>query len=733
MATKQIIKNDLVGLTSLSFIRPQRLTFFVTKTKPLTQLYAFFDGVSVAAFVTPKDGVLGGNIVTDAAGAFSGTFDIPASTFNTGVRVFRLQDDPVLDIASIPGNTVGSAEAKFTAAGLKQTFQKTVNNITQILIKIEEIIYDPMPPAQILNGEQMHDLGLGDPLAQTFFTYGVKGGCFITKMDIWFQSKDSALPVTLEIRNVVNGYPGPNKISKWSTVVLNPASVSVSNNSSLATTFTFDRPIYLAEDRDYCFVLLANSNKYNVWTSKFGDVSIETGKGIFEQPHIGSLFKSENNLTWTAEQTEDIKFKIYKAAFDISSGRDITSKLYAPPIMVYGSDFSVTSGSPVVTANFTFQHGHKTGDKIFLSGIPFASYRGIPVATMSNSAGFTVTVNTNNPYSLTFNCGANATSTGTLASAGIITVVDIDAAGTGYVSPSIVFTGGGGGTGATATATVTGGKITGVTITNRGVGYTSTPTLVLSDAVGSGAKLTPITDAMFGTALNRKFQSATPIFSVLNPPDTRVTNTLRTSDINYSVGQHEIHDLGSSKSVEKSAVLVSQKTEIASFGTNPSTQMITRLESKNPNVSPIIDLSENPRVMFQNFIINDSSNSTSELTPKSGTSYARYVSKITSIETISKGARIYVAAASVKETSFDVFIRTSLSSNSTAHNAGSWVKLNCDVSRNLSVEINEYKDYLFYLDDILPFDVYDLKIVMYSDVAHWYPQIADYRCVILAT
>lgn len=731
MATRTIDRNDLVGLTSLSFIRPQRITFTVTKTKPLTQLYAFFDGVYVGTFVTPMGGVLGGDIVTDAAGAFSGTFDIPSSTFNTGVRVFRLQDDPLLDVASIPGNTVGSAEAKFTAAGLKQTFQRTVTNITEILLRVENIVYDPMPPAQILNGEQMHDLGLGDPLAQTFFTYGVKGGCFVTKTDIWFQSKDPALPVTLELREVINGYPGPNKISKWASVVLNPASVSISNNSSLATTFTFTRPIYLAENRDYCFVLMANSNKYNVWTSKFGDVSVETGKTIFEQPYIGSLFKSENNVTWTAEQTEDIKFKIYKAAFDISVGRDITSKLYAPPILVYGSDFSVTSGSAVVTANFTFQHGHKTGDKIFLSGVPDATYRGITVAAISNVAGFTVTVS--NPYSLTFNCGSNATSTGTLACAGIVNIVDIDAAGTGYVAPSIVFTGGGASSQATATAVVTGGKITGVTITNRGIGYTSTPTLTLTDAAGTGAILTPITDTLFGTALNRKFQSATPIFSVVNPPDTRVTNTLRTSDINYVVGQHEIHNLNTPKSVEKSAVLVSQKTELASFGSNPSTQMITRLESSNPNVSPVIDLSENPRVMFQNFIVNDSSNSTSELTPNAGTSYARYISRITTIETISKGVRIFVAASSVKETSFDVFIRTSLSSNSTAHSSGSWVKLSCDVSRNLSVEINEYKDYLFYLDDILPFDVYDLKIAMYSDVAYLYPKIADYRCVILAT
>jgi hypothetical protein len=34
-------------------------------------------------------------------------------------------------------------------------------------------------------------------------------GRFVTSIDLFFSAKDDELPITVEIRNVVNGYPGP--------------------------------------------------------------------------------------------------------------------------------------------------------------------------------------------------------------------------------------------------------------------------------------------------------------------------------------------------------------------------------------------------------------------------------------------------------------------------------------------------------------------------------------------
>jgi hypothetical protein len=717
MATRTVRRNDLVGLTSLSFIRPRQISFTVTDTKPNTRLYAFFDGRSIDAFITPSGGSLGGNIVTNAAGSVSGTFNVPPMTFNTGTRVIRFQDSSVFDDVTAPGSTVGTASATFTASGLLQTFQETITNIN--------IVENNILGAQPINDRGGQ--GGRDPLAQTFFTYGVKGGCFITAIDIFFQSKDSAIPVILEIREVVNGYPGAKLISDHSTVTLAPASVSTSINASAATKFTFSRPIYLEQDKEFCFVLLSNSNSYNVWTSELSKVSVETGKTIFQQPYVGSLFKSENNTTWTAQQTEDIKFTLYKAKFSVTS-RDITFKSNSESMLVFGDSFSVTSGSAVVTANLEFQHGQKTGDKIYLTGIANGVYRGITSATISNVAGFTVTVI--DDYTLTFNVGTNATSTGTLATSGILNSVEVDSAGSGYVAPVITIIGTG--IGATASAVVVGGKITSVTVTNAGTGYTATPTYTLTDAAGVGAVLAPISEAIFVTAMNRKFQQLTPLVASLLPPETEIVNTVKTSNDDYVIGTHQIHPINNTKSVGKNAVIVNSATETASFGGNTSTEMILRMSTTNPNVSPLIDIGERPRLRLQNFLVNGKSNVASETTD-SGTALSRYISKIITLATVSTGVRLFVNGASTIDTSFDVFIRTSLSTSSTIHTSNAWVPLNCNVTRDKSPTIDDFLDYEFYLDSISPFDVYDIKIVLSSEVGYVIPKIANYRTIILAT
>lgn len=734
MAITTVSRTDLVGLTSLSYIRPIRLTWTVSGTKPGTRLYAFFDGKAVGQYITPDGGSKGGNIVTNAAGSISGVFDIPPVTFNTGERLFKLQDSSVYNVDSIPGATLGSASAVFTSAGLLKTFQDTITRTNTVEINqvvTNKVVVNQIATAPNFRREQTDSGGSdgGDPLAQTFFTYGIKGGCFVTKIDIYFQTKDENIPVILELRNVVNGYPGPTVLSGDASVILTPAQVNVSNNSSVATTFTFNAPVYLAEDQEYCFVLRSNSNGYHVWTSEMGATSIETGKKIFEQPHIGSLFKSENNTTWTAEQTQDIKFTLYKAKFDITSDKEIAFKANAQPLLIMGDELSVTSGSAVVTCNFKFQHGQRTGDKIYLTGLTGATYRGIPSATISNVSGFTVTVI--NEYSLTFNVGTNATSTGTLQTSGILNAVDVDQSGSGYVSPSITITGNG--SGATATAVVVGGKIVSVNVTNPGSGYTNPPSYTLSDAAGVGAILAPISEAIFVSALTRKYQTVEPIVNAFIPPQTSITNTLRTSNENYTIGAHEIFPINQPNSTNKNAVIVDAKTELASFGGSPSTQMILRMTSNNSNVSPIIDLTDTPPTLhMHNYIINDESNVASE-TSNTGTAYSRYVSKPISLATVSIGARVLVQGASITETGFDVFFRTSLATSGVDHDSGTWVKMNCDTTRHASPTLDDYRDYEFYLDGIAPFDVYDVKIVLSTSTKYLVPRIKNYRVIILAT
>jgi hypothetical protein len=76
--------------------------------------------------------------------------------------------------------------------------------------------------------------------------------------------------------------------------------------------------------------------------------------------------------------------------------------------------------------------------------------------------------------------------------AGTVNSVTVDTAGTGYTAPVISFTGGGG-TGAAADATIDeSGTITAITMTDIGYGYTSAPTVVITDDDGSGAAATAV-------------------------------------------------------------------------------------------------------------------------------------------------------------------------------------------------------------------------------------------------
>ena len=78
---------------------------------------------------------------------------------------------------------------------------------------------------------------ISSPLAQTFTVEADPEleitGRFLSSVDVYFQAKDDNLPITMEIRNVVNGYPG-NKVLPFSRVVKNTGDVNVSPTGATA-------------------------------------------------------------------------------------------------------------------------------------------------------------------------------------------------------------------------------------------------------------------------------------------------------------------------------------------------------------------------------------------------------------------------------------------------------------------------------------------------------------------
>ena len=86
------------------------------------------------------------------------------------------------------------------------------------------------------------------------------------------------------------------------------------SSSTSVTRFTFPSLAYLQPNREYGITLLSNSDEYNVYIARMGEVDIfsssqdDTGTQtiVSQQPSAGVLFKSQNGSTWTANQFEDL-------------------------------------------------------------------------------------------------------------------------------------------------------------------------------------------------------------------------------------------------------------------------------------------------------------------------------------------------------------------------------------------------------------------------------------------
>jgi hypothetical protein len=314
------------------FMRSRSITVTATSLRPNVRIWPFFDNNAVSTTCTPSGGSQGDPIYTDQNGAVTITFAMAGGTYRTGERVFRLIDSS--------SNTLSSsstrADATFFAQGLHQTKQGVTistrvpetrtTRITQTRVVSRTIQFN-IPQVEEDGGE---DSETWDPLAQSFFVSSVKypSGVCLASVDCYFKAKDNeGIPVSVTIREMDNGTP-TQVIIPFSEKTLTPDAVNVSavgpqSDSSVssltATTFTFDSPVYLAAG-EYCLVLFSTSKKYESWTSEMGEVREDvTGtRRVTEQPHMGSLFLSQNQSTWTPEQWEDLTFRLNKCVFTIT-------------------------------------------------------------------------------------------------------------------------------------------------------------------------------------------------------------------------------------------------------------------------------------------------------------------------------------------------------------------------------------------------------------------------------
>lgn len=343
--SESTLKTELIP-----FMRTIDIKFSSSGLRPFTRVYPWFSNKDVSRYCSPNGGSFGGALVTDASGAVSGTFRVPNTDvmrFSTGVGSFVLVDN-----ATNPDDTLNRttfATAKFESGGQLVTKQKTTVQTRHLGVTTRtELEYRKV-----------------DPIAQSF-SIDEKGGLHLKGVDIFFASKAKSLPVTLEIRGMENGLPTHEVLARRT---LNPSSVNVSINADVATRFELEPFCFLAEGSEYAIVLLANTQEYEAYIAQMGERVINSTASVAVQPHTGVFFTSSNGSTWSPQQTQDLKFNLVRANYELSTQQVVfTPTMGAQGRFLGNNPITSTSGTSTLFVRIPF-HGTKAGDLVTLSGL----------------------------------------------------------------------------------------------------------------------------------------------------------------------------------------------------------------------------------------------------------------------------------------------------------------------------------------------------------------------------
>ena len=410
------------------YMASRDIKIYMSGLRPNQRHYFYFDGVNVDAHVlngsntansvgeVARMGIKGASVLTDANGVLRAVFHLPAETFYVGDRVLEIAD--VNQYASIDSASTSKGFVTYRAYNFSvektslTTSTRSPNFDVNTTVTTRNV-------ARRIRGR--------DPLAQTFFIKkGMGAGSnsvYLSDIDVYFKRKPvnsgggasatAALNgVTVQIREVVNGYP-TNQILPFSAVHKLPANVNVSDDASLATTFTFEAPVRLDTEKEYSVVIQpdASDPNYLVFTSKVGGIDLtpgaSKGSAITQDWGDGVLFTSTNNSAWKSYQDEDIKFTLRRHNFNSSAGtvkltnnnhefltlNNVTGK-FTPGELIYqelsltdpGANSASINGKSI-TGGSGLTDNYATGDYIKLTGATTEIHK---IALVTNASEITL-------------------------------------------------------------------------------------------------------------------------------------------------------------------------------------------------------------------------------------------------------------------------------------------------------------------------------------------------------
>ena len=589
-----------------------------------------------------------------------------------------------------------------------------------------------------------------DPLAETFVISGQPA--ILSKVDLFFYRKDNALPMTVEIRKVVNGTP-TQSVVPFSRKMVYPGEISLSDNGQTATQITFDGLVYL-EPGEYALVLLTSSTSYRVWLSQIGETDIFTNRVISEQPFVGVLFKSQNASTWTPEQTQDLKFRLYNAVFNNSSTGTLDlvttvndyefQKLGYDPIQAY-------PGSQVLKV-FHPNNGLVNGSEVKLTGFisegSFSGVKGnifgINVATINNVT-FTVSNVTSDAYTIITTAAANVTSVTRGGGASIVATSDVlyDA-----MYPSISYLDVSGSKLDYSIRTVDSGYTLGsFTPINRGtIEFTTTKVLpsnvnVTSNLSGASPLVlrlqlsadnpatTPIIDMQQLGMVFIKNRVNTPTYATQNLTNDIITLASRNNIFfsNIGSGTGYISFVSTADKANVAGIVKGTTVTVSGSTNNNGTFRVVEVLDTGANIKvagPVITEGAGSTVTVTNGI-----NFIAEEAPRGGSALAKYITKEINLTNPSTSLNLRLDISKPADASVKVYFKTKLISETTSLLDKEYTEFTgLTIPTSLGDEFYEVEG---QLDNLAQFNSVILKIVLLSTNSATVPKAQNLRLIAL--
>jgi hypothetical protein len=331
-AMKKVVANRTIARDVLPIAREKTLTLTAKGLKPSTAYRVYCDDVDVTAYCT------GASQYTDAKG--EATVYFPFNTpqigsyseqnFLVGRHSVRITDGTSIDnqaawtMLAEAAYAVEGAYDSVTEDGILSTrlpdtrrksvkSEKVISNLSEILTSAGEI------------------RGYSDPLAQTVYIDPVRypRGVFLKSVDLYFSAKDTltTIPVTVQVRPTISGYPHPSKVLPFGSSTLYSNSIItatlISSGSGDKTNFAFTTPVYLLPGREYAICVSTNSPNFSVFMGKIGSSVLRASEedpkiNVAKQPFMRSLFKASNGGKLTKTDNETLAMRLNLCRFTSS-------------------------------------------------------------------------------------------------------------------------------------------------------------------------------------------------------------------------------------------------------------------------------------------------------------------------------------------------------------------------------------------------------------------------------